>query len=84
VSQPGVCSGIRLLDGRRGLVLSGLTDLRVQLGYELYGSLSRPGRAARGPRPCAYGKLSAEAEAWVRQFGVARKKLEDHVAGFVR
>jgi len=31
-----------------------------------------------------YGKLSAEAEAWVRQFGVVRKKLEDHVAGFVR
>jgi hypothetical protein len=31
-----------------------------------------------------YGKLSAEAEAWVRQFGVVSKKFEDHVAGFVR
>jgi hypothetical protein len=31
-----------------------------------------------------YGKLSAEAEAWVRQFGVVRKKFDDHVAGFVR
>jgi hypothetical protein len=32
-----------------------------------------------------YGKLSAEAEAWVRQFGdIVSKKFEDHVAGFVR
>jgi hypothetical protein len=31
-----------------------------------------------------YGKLSAEAEAWVRQFGVVSKAFEDHVAGFVR
>jgi len=31
-----------------------------------------------------YGKLSAEAEEWVRQFGVVSKTFEDHVAGFVR
>jgi hypothetical protein len=31
-----------------------------------------------------YGKLSAEAEAWVRQFGVVSKTFEDQVAGFVR
>jgi hypothetical protein len=31
-----------------------------------------------------YGKLSAEAEAWVRQFGVVSRTCEDHVAGFVR
>jgi hypothetical protein len=32
-----------------------------------------------------YGKLGAEAEAWVRQFGdVLSKTFEDHVAGFVR
>jgi D-mannonate dehydratase len=32
-----------------------------------------------------YGKLSAEAEAWVRQFGdILSKKFEYHVAGFVR
>jgi hypothetical protein len=31
-----------------------------------------------------YGKLSAEAEGWVRQFGVVGKTFEDHVAGFVR
>ena len=31
-----------------------------------------------------YGKLSAEAEAWVGQFGVVTKTFEDHVAGFVR
>ena len=31
-----------------------------------------------------YGKLSAEAEEWVGQFGVVSKAFEDHVAGFVR
>jgi urocanate hydratase len=31
-----------------------------------------------------YGKLSAEAEEWVGQFGVVSKTFEDHVAGFVR
>lgn len=31
-----------------------------------------------------YGKLSEEAEAWIGQFDVLSKKLEDHVAGFVR
>ena len=31
-----------------------------------------------------YGKLSVEAEAWVRQFGVVSKTFEEHVAGFVR
>jgi hypothetical protein len=31
-----------------------------------------------------YGQLSAEAEAWVRQFGVVSKVFEHHVAGFVR
>ena len=31
-----------------------------------------------------YGKLSAEAEAWVRQFDVVSKTFEDHAAGFVR
>jgi hypothetical protein len=31
-----------------------------------------------------YGKLSAEAEEWVRQLGVVSKTFEDHVAGFVR
>ena len=32
-----------------------------------------------------YGKLSAEAEEWVRQFGdIVSKKFEYHVAGFVR
>jgi hypothetical protein len=31
-----------------------------------------------------YGKLSAEAEAWVRQFDVLSRTFEDHVAGFVR
>jgi hypothetical protein len=31
-----------------------------------------------------YGKLSAEAEEWVRQFGVVSKTFGDHVAGFVR
>jgi hypothetical protein len=31
-----------------------------------------------------YGKLSAEAEGWVRQFGVVSRTFEDHVAGFVR
>ena len=31
-----------------------------------------------------YGKLSAEAEAWVRQFDVVSKTFEEHVAGFVR
>jgi hypothetical protein len=31
-----------------------------------------------------YGKLSAEAEAWIRQFDVVSKTFEEHVAGFVR
>jgi hypothetical protein len=31
-----------------------------------------------------YGKLSAEAEEWVGQFGVMSKTFEEHVAGFVR
>jgi hypothetical protein len=31
-----------------------------------------------------YGKLSAEAEAWVRQFDVVSKTFEEQVAGFVR
>lgn len=31
-----------------------------------------------------YGKLSPEAEAWVRQFDVVSRTFEDHVAGFVR
>ena len=31
-----------------------------------------------------YGKLSTQAEAWVRQFDVVSKTFEDHVAGFVR
>jgi hypothetical protein len=31
-----------------------------------------------------YGKLSVEAEVWVRQFGVVSKTFEEHVAGFVR
>jgi hypothetical protein len=31
-----------------------------------------------------YGKLSEEAEAWIGQFDVLSKKLEHHVAGFVR
>ena len=31
-----------------------------------------------------YGTLSAEAEAWVRQFNVLSKTFEQHVAGFVR
>jgi D-mannonate dehydratase len=31
-----------------------------------------------------YGKLSVEAEGWVRQFDVVSKTFEDHVAGFVR
>jgi hypothetical protein len=31
-----------------------------------------------------YGKLSAQGEAWVRQFGVVSKTFEEHVAGFVR
>ncbi|HEY6690219.1 MAG TPA: hypothetical protein VI008_04160 [Rubrobacter sp.] len=31
-----------------------------------------------------YGKLSAEAEAWIGQFDVLSKRFEGHVAGFVR
>jgi hypothetical protein len=31
-----------------------------------------------------YGRPSAEAEAWVQQFGVVSKKFEEYVAGFVR
>lgn len=31
-----------------------------------------------------YGRMSPEAEAWVRQFGVVSKTFEHHVAGFVR
>ncbi|BAY10275.1 hypothetical protein [Calothrix sp. NIES-2098] len=31
-----------------------------------------------------FGKLSAEAEEWVRQFNVLSKTFENHVAGFVR
>jgi hypothetical protein len=31
-----------------------------------------------------YGKLSAQAEEWVRQFDVISKTFEKHVAGFVR
>jgi hypothetical protein len=32
-----------------------------------------------------YGKLSAEAEAWIGQFGdIVSRKFEEHVAGFVR
>ena len=31
-----------------------------------------------------YGRLSTEAEHWVRQFGIVSKTFEDHVAGFVR
>lgn len=31
-----------------------------------------------------YGKLSAEAEAWIRGFDVVSKTFEEHVAGFVR
>ena len=31
-----------------------------------------------------YGRLSPEAEEWVRQFDVMSKTFEDHVAGFVR
>jgi hypothetical protein len=31
-----------------------------------------------------YGQLSAEGEAWIRQFDVMSKTFEQHVAGFVR
>lgn len=31
-----------------------------------------------------YGRLSPEAEEWVRQFDVMSKTFEEHVAGFVR
>jgi hypothetical protein len=31
-----------------------------------------------------YGRLSAEAEAWVRQFDVISKIFDQHVTGFVR
>ena len=32
-----------------------------------------------------YGRLGAEAEAWIRQFGdIVSRKFEGHVAGFVR
>ena len=32
-----------------------------------------------------YGRLSAEAEAWIGQFGdIMSKKFDHHVAGFVR
>ncbi len=31
-----------------------------------------------------YGKLSTEAEEWIRQFDVMSKTFEEHVAGFVR
>jgi hypothetical protein len=31
-----------------------------------------------------YGRLSPEAEGWIRQFGVISKTFEEHVAGFVR
>src|ERR687893_335521 len=31
-----------------------------------------------------YGRLSTDAEQWVRQFGVVSKTFEHHVAGFVR
>jgi hypothetical protein len=31
-----------------------------------------------------YGRLSVEAEAWVRQFNVVSKTFENHVTGFVR
>jgi hypothetical protein len=32
-----------------------------------------------------YGRLSAEAEAWISQFGdIVSRKFEEHVAGFVR
>jgi hypothetical protein len=31
-----------------------------------------------------YGRLSDEAERWVRQFGVLSKTFGEHVAGFVR
>jgi hypothetical protein len=31
-----------------------------------------------------YGQLSAEAEAWVRQFDVISKTFDQHVTGFVR
>jgi len=31
-----------------------------------------------------YGRLSEEAEAWIGQFDVLRKKFEHHLAGFVR
>ncbi|WP_143162067.1 hypothetical protein [Phormidesmis priestleyi] len=31
-----------------------------------------------------YGKLSVEAEAWVRQFNVVSKTFENHLTGFVR
>jgi uncharacterized protein YbcC (UPF0753/DUF2309 family) len=31
-----------------------------------------------------YGRLSTEAEQWVRQFGVVSKTFKDHVVGFMR
>lgn len=31
-----------------------------------------------------YGKMSREAEAWLRHMNVVSKKFENHVAGFVR
>jgi hypothetical protein len=31
-----------------------------------------------------YGQLSAEAEAWIRQFDVSNKTFDQHVTGFVR
>jgi hypothetical protein len=31
-----------------------------------------------------YGKLSAEAEAWVRNFDVVSRTFDQYVAGFVR
>ena len=30
-----------------------------------------------------YGKLSPDAEAWIRQFGVLSKAFEQYVAGFM-
>lgn len=58
-----------------------LTHINMLSGWEEF---RRFAKAVRLVEMRVHGKLNPEAEAWIRRFNKPMKKLELHVAGFVR
>jgi hypothetical protein len=58
-----------------------MEHIRMISGWEEF---QRFGATLRLVHMRAYGALSEEAQAWVRQFGGSIQRFEHHLAGFVR